>query len=314
MMGDRAGVNRCLGIRQVTKKSSIDLEWASQFERLVSGEEPDTHQILREVALIANPHRGADPGRDGQGRCADHRRRHPGNHPDGSGRTGGGGSGSRSAAAGRPRAGDDRPRQQRRRRLRRRPPDGGGWIRRHRRTAHRARAAQGGCGLRRRGLDRPQQGPFRRPRRRSRHHRRCPVRRRPRPAGGGDGRPDHHRGQSLGPSGGRRRPAERHRRARRQGPRHGHQGHLFGHLLPSEARPPAQSGPRLCRPAAGRRHRHRRRRAGHHPAEDGLEPAGALVAAGAGGGREQIRPRPCRSWFRARRRAPVPRGWRRVRR
>jgi ADP-dependent NAD(P)H-hydrate dehydratase / NAD(P)H-hydrate epimerase len=39
----------------VTKNSSIENEWASQFERLVSGEEPVEEAIPREVALIADP-------------------------------------------------------------------------------------------------------------------------------------------------------------------------------------------------------------------------------------------------------------------
>ena len=39
----------------MTKKPTIDVQWASQFERLVSGEEPDELEIPREVALIADP-------------------------------------------------------------------------------------------------------------------------------------------------------------------------------------------------------------------------------------------------------------------
>ena len=39
----------------MTKKSTIDVQWASQFERLVSGEEPNEQEIPREVALIADP-------------------------------------------------------------------------------------------------------------------------------------------------------------------------------------------------------------------------------------------------------------------
>ncbi len=39
----------------MTKKSSIDVQWASQFERLVSGEVPDVQEAPREVALIPNP-------------------------------------------------------------------------------------------------------------------------------------------------------------------------------------------------------------------------------------------------------------------
>ncbi len=37
----------------MTKKSSIDVQWASQFERLVSGDTPDEPQAPREVTLIS---------------------------------------------------------------------------------------------------------------------------------------------------------------------------------------------------------------------------------------------------------------------
>lgn len=39
----------------MNKKSSIDIQWASQFERLVSGETSGEQEVPREVALVANP-------------------------------------------------------------------------------------------------------------------------------------------------------------------------------------------------------------------------------------------------------------------
>ena len=39
----------------MTKNSSIDVQWASQFERMVSGEEPHEPEAQREVALIPDP-------------------------------------------------------------------------------------------------------------------------------------------------------------------------------------------------------------------------------------------------------------------
>lgn len=39
----------------MTKKSSIDIQWASQFERLVSGEEAAEPEVSREVAFIVDP-------------------------------------------------------------------------------------------------------------------------------------------------------------------------------------------------------------------------------------------------------------------
>ncbi len=39
----------------MAKKSSIDVQWASQFERLVAAEEPAAPEMPREVALIADP-------------------------------------------------------------------------------------------------------------------------------------------------------------------------------------------------------------------------------------------------------------------
>ena len=100
----------------------------------------------------------------------------------------------------------------------------------------------------------------------------------------------------------------------RQGSRHGHQGDLFGHLLPSEARAPAQSGPRATRagdwsptsasvPACWRPSSRRRPGTGRGSGRcrrwrrKGTNTTAAMP-----------------SWFPARRRAPVRRGWRRVRR
>ncbi len=50
----------------MTKKPSIDIQWASQFERLVSGEEPDELEAPRDVALITDPIEVLTPEEMGQ--------------------------------------------------------------------------------------------------------------------------------------------------------------------------------------------------------------------------------------------------------